>query len=63
MYFLFQWFVKITGWLLFMIFMRPKTTYENKKIQSRRIKKYLTFLKTCMQNAGPGWHTPARTAT
>ena len=38
MYFLFNWFVKITGLLPYLLVFRPKITYENKKVQSRRIK-------------------------
>ena len=38
MYFLFTWFVKITGWIPYILFLRPKISYENKKLQSRRIK-------------------------
>lgn len=38
MYFLFNWFVKITGWLIYTLLLRPKTYYENKKVQSRRIR-------------------------
>lgn len=35
---LFTWFVKITGWPLYALLLRPKTYYENKKVQSRRIR-------------------------
>ncbi|MBQ9807123.1 MAG: 1-acyl-sn-glycerol-3-phosphate acyltransferase [Clostridia bacterium] len=38
MYFLFNWFVKITGWPVYWAILRPKISYENKKVQSRRIK-------------------------
>lgn len=38
MFFLFTWFVKITGWLPYLVLLRPKTYYENKKVQSRRIR-------------------------
>lgn len=34
----FNWFVKITGWLVQKIVFRTKIYYENKSIQSRRIK-------------------------
>ena len=37
-YCLFNWFVKITGWPLQLILFRKKIYYENKAIQSRRIK-------------------------
>ncbi len=36
--FLFNWFVKITGWLIYSVLFRPKYYYENKKRQSRRIR-------------------------
>ena len=36
--FLFNWFVKITGWLAYTIIFRPKYYYENKAVQSRRVK-------------------------
>ena len=35
---IFNWFVKITGWLPFYIACRPKVYYEDKKAQSRKIK-------------------------
>ncbi len=38
MFFLFHWLVKITGWLPYCLILRPKISYENKAIQSRRIK-------------------------
>ena len=38
MTFLFTWLVKITGWPLYALLLRPKTYYENKKVQSRRIR-------------------------
>ena len=38
MTFLFNWLVKITGWPLYALLLRPKTYYENKKVQSRRIR-------------------------
>ena len=38
MIFLFHWLVKITGWLPYCLILRPKISYENKKIQSHRIK-------------------------
>ena len=39
MAFLFNWFVKITGWLPFLIIFRPKYYFEDKSVQSRHIKK------------------------
>ena len=39
MAFLFNWFVKLTGGLPYLLIFRPKYYYENKSIQSRRIKK------------------------
>lgn len=39
MYFLFNWLVKITGWPIYALLLRPKIYYENKKVQSRRIRK------------------------
>ena len=39
MAFWFGWFVKLTGGLPYLIIYRPKYYYENKRIQSRRIKK------------------------
>ena len=38
MYFLFNLFVKITGWIPYIILLRPKVYFENNKVQSRRIK-------------------------
>ena len=38
MYFLFNWLVKITGWPIYALLLRPKIYYENKKVQSRRIR-------------------------
>ena len=38
MTFLFTWLVKITGWPLYTLLLRPKTYYENKTVQSRRIR-------------------------
>lgn len=38
MYFLFNWFVKITGWIPYHLVLRPKIYYENKAVQSRKIK-------------------------
>lgn len=38
MYFLFNCFVKITGWIPYIILLRPKVYFENNKVQSRRIK-------------------------
>ncbi len=38
MYFLFNWFVKITGWIPYQLILRPKIYYEKKEIQARRIK-------------------------
>ena len=38
MIFLFNWFVKITGWLPYKILVRPKIYYEDKSVQSRKIK-------------------------
>ena len=38
MIFLFTWFVKITGWIPYKLFVRPKIHYEDKSVQSRRIK-------------------------
>ena len=38
MTFLFTWFVKITAWPVYVLLLRPKTYYENKKVQSRRIR-------------------------
>lgn len=38
MAFLFNWFVKITGWLPFTLIFRPKYYFEDKSVQSRRIK-------------------------
>ena len=38
MRFLFGWFVKITGFIPYLLTLRPKIYYENKKVQSRRIK-------------------------
>lgn len=35
---IFNWFVKITGWLPYQLACRPKIYYEDKKAQSRRIK-------------------------
>ena len=35
---LFTWFVKITAWPVYALLLRPKTYYENKKVQSRRIR-------------------------
>ena len=32
------WFTKITGYIPYMIYFKPKIYYENKKIQNRRIK-------------------------
>lgn len=37
-YFLFNWFVKITGWFLYLIVFKTKIYYKNKKVQSRKIK-------------------------
>ena len=37
--FIANWFVKITGWLAYLIIFRPKTYFENRKIQGRKIKK------------------------
>ena len=36
--FLANWFVKITGWYLYLPIYRPKIHYEDKKVQGRRIK-------------------------
>lgn len=38
MIFLFNWFVKITGWLPYTLIIRPKIHYEDKSVQSRKIK-------------------------
>ena len=38
MFFLFSWFVKLTGWLPYLLLLRPKISYEDKKQQSRHIK-------------------------
>lgn len=38
MIFLFNWFVKITGWLPYTLIVRPKIHYEDKSVQSRSIK-------------------------
>ena len=38
MYFLFTWMVKITGILPYLLILRPKVSFENKALQSRRIK-------------------------
>jgi 1-acyl-sn-glycerol-3-phosphate acyltransferase len=38
MVFLFTWFVKLTGWLPYLILLRPKISYEDRRVQSRRIK-------------------------
>lgn len=35
---LFNYFVKFTGWLLWMLIARPKIHYENKALQGRKIK-------------------------
>lgn len=37
-YFLFNWFAKITGWVVQFICFRKKIYYENKAVQSRRIR-------------------------
>ena len=37
-YFLFNWFAKITGWPIQFICFRKKTYYEDKAVQSRRIR-------------------------
>lgn len=36
--FLFQWFVKITGWLPQLLIFRIKVYYEDKKVQNKRIR-------------------------
>lgn len=38
MYFLFNWFVKITGWIVQVFAFRKKVYYEDRKIQGRHIK-------------------------
>lgn len=38
MHFLFQWIMKITGWLAQLIILRIKVFYEDKNVQSNRIK-------------------------
>lgn len=38
MTFLFSWFVKITGWIPYLILVRPKIYFEDKKAQNRKIK-------------------------
>lgn len=38
MYFLAHWFVKITGWIPQLLIWRTKIHYEDKKVQSRKIK-------------------------
>lgn len=38
MIFLFNWFVKITGWLPYKLLVRPKTYHEDRSVQSRKIK-------------------------
>ena len=38
MAFLGNWFVKITGWIPQLLIFRTKVYYEDKKVQSRRIK-------------------------
>ena len=38
MIFLFTYFVKFTGWLVYLILFKTKVIYEDKKVQSRRIK-------------------------
>ena len=38
MYFLFHWLVKLTGWLPYLVILRPKISYEDKRAQSRRIR-------------------------
>lgn len=38
MIFLFNWFVKITGWIPQLLIFRTKVHYEDKSVQSRRIK-------------------------
>ena len=37
-HFLFQWFIKITGWLPQWLIFRTKTTYEDRRVQGRRIR-------------------------
>ena len=37
-YFLFNWFAKITGWLIQLVCFHTKVYYEDKSIQSRRIR-------------------------
>ena len=37
-YFLFNWFAKITGWIIQLVCFRKKIYYEDKKVQSRHIK-------------------------
>ena len=38
MYFLFNWFIKITAFPIYWVILRPKISYEDKKVQSRRIR-------------------------
>ena len=38
MYFLFNWFVKITGWLLQLFIFKIKVHYEDRSVQGKRIK-------------------------
>jgi len=37
-YFLFTWFVKLTGWIPYLLILRPCISYKNRKLQSRHIK-------------------------
>jgi 1-acyl-sn-glycerol-3-phosphate acyltransferase len=38
MHFLFNWFVKLTGWIPQLVIFRTKVHYEDKSVQNRRIK-------------------------